>query len=137
MNRGIALIASLALLAFGGAAAAAAAAVLPGASNTATADSANAPPPVPTLVGPADGAAGETLPAFAWSPVTGADRYEFQIAADAGFNAPVLGAGSDQFQTRNTRATLKSTVPNGRYWWRVRSVSAAGEVSACSPGRSY
>ena len=78
----------------------------------------------------------QALPAFAWAPVPGADRYEFQIAADAGFNSPVLGRGDDRFFTKNTRATLKKTVPNGRYFWRVRAVTSGGDVSAWSAGQS-
>jgi hypothetical protein len=62
-------------------------------------------------------------------------RYEFQLAADVGFNAPVLGKGEDQFFTRNSRATLKKTVPNGTYYWRVRAVSADGSVSPWSAPR--
>ena len=41
----------------------------------------------------------------------------------------MLGRGEDQFFTRNTRATLKKTVPNGTYYWRVRAVTADGSVS--------
>src|ERR687888_832303 len=92
------------------------------------------PRPEPTA--PADGAVSTFLPAFAWTPVSGADRYEFQIAADAGMNSPVLGNGKDDFTTRNTRATLVKTVPNGTYWWRVRAVTADGQVSPWSAGRS-
>src|ERR1043166_9557467 len=51
--------------------------------------------PVPT--GPADGSVLDSLPTFAWSGVTGADHYEFQIAADPAFTSPVLGAGYDDF----------------------------------------
>jgi protein-S-isoprenylcysteine O-methyltransferase Ste14 len=91
----------------------------------------------PTPVSPAAGAQVSLVPAFAWNPVAGADRYEFQIAADAGFNAPVLGAGDDRFFTRNGRATLKKTVPNGTYWWRVRAANAKGVVSKWSQIRSF
>src|SRR5919201_4046218 len=90
--------------------------------------------PAPTS--PASAAAVASLPAFAWAPVAGADRYEFQFAADPGFNSPVLGADQDHYFTRNTRATLKKTVPNGTYWWRVRAVTADGDVSSWSTGRS-
>jgi protein-S-isoprenylcysteine O-methyltransferase Ste14 len=90
----------------------------------------------PMPLSPAAGAAVASLPAFAWKPVPGADRYEFQIAADAGFNAPVLGSDQDHFFTRNTRATLKKTVPNGTYWWRVRAAGKGGNVSPWSRGRS-
>ncbi len=90
----------------------------------------------PVPISPAAGAAVTSLPAFAWKPVSGADRYEFQIAADAGFNAAVLGSGQDRFFTRNARATLKKTVPNGTYWWRVRAAGKGGNVSPWSRGRS-
>src|ERR671925_850641 len=89
----------------------------------------------PALLSPASGATVQSLPAFAWSPVAGAARYEFQIAADSGFNAPVLGRGEDQFFTRNTRATLKKTVPNSTYYWRVRAVATDGSVSPWSAPR--
>ena len=91
----------------------------------------------PDPTAPADGAVSTFLPAFAWTPVSGADRYEFQIAADAGMNSPVLGQGKDDFLTHNTRATLVKTVPNGTYWWRVRSVAADGSVSAWTQPRSF
>jgi hypothetical protein len=90
----------------------------------------------PKQVAPADGAAVAEVPPFSWNPVRNADRYEFQIAADAGFNSPVLGRGDDHFFTRNTRATLKKTVPNGRYFWRVRAVTKSGGVSRWSEGRA-
>lgn len=91
----------------------------------------------PAPSSPAAGAQVTLLPAFAWNPVAGADRYEFQIAADAGFNAPVLGAGHDRFFTRNARATLKKSVPNGSYWWRVRAANKKGVVSKWSQIRSF
>jgi hypothetical protein len=91
----------------------------------------------PTQTAPAAGATVQFLPAFAWTPIAGADKYEFQISADAGMNSPVLGTGKDDFFTRNTRATLKETVPNGTYWWRVRATNAAGEVSQWTQPRSF
>jgi hypothetical protein len=91
----------------------------------------------PDQTAPASGATVQFLPAFAWTPVAGADKYEFQISADAGMNSPVLGTGKDDFFTRNTRATLKQTVPNGTYWWRVRATNAAGEVSQWTQPRSF
>jgi hypothetical protein len=77
----------------------------------------------------------QALPAFAWSAVPGAARYEFALAADAGFNSPALGMGEGQFFTRNTRATVKKTLPNGTYWWRVRAIAAGGAVSPWSAPR--
>jgi hypothetical protein len=65
---------------------------------------------------------------FHWSAVRKADHYEFQIAADKGFNSPVLG-GAGSFQTWSTSATLPQTLQDGRYWWRVRSVRKSGATS--------
>jgi hypothetical protein len=90
----------------------------------------------PVLLDPGPGASVEALPAFAWSPVPGAHSYEFQVAADQNFNSPVLGRGEGSFATNNTRATLKKTLPNGRYWWRVRATTKSGDVSPWSNPRS-
>jgi len=90
----------------------------------------------PPVVGPASGTVVERLPAFGWDAVRGAERYEWQIAADAGFNSPVLGLSHDRFFTKNTRATMAKVVPNGTYWWRVRAVAPDGAVSPWSGGRS-
>jgi hypothetical protein len=91
----------------------------------------------PAQTAPAAGATVQFLPSFAWTPVANADKYEFQISADAGMNSPVLGTGKDDFFTRNTRATLKQTIPNGTYWWRIRATNAAGEVSNWTQPRSF
>jgi len=91
--------------------------------------------PVPTT--PGDGDSFAFLPAFGWSAVSGADRYEFEIAADPAFNAPVLGSMFDHFFTKNTRATLTKVVPNGTYWWHVRGVATDGSVSGWSPAQSF
>lgn len=88
----------------------------------------------PVALAPAAGKRVESLPYFGWSPVRGADHYEFAIAADAGFNAPVLGSGG-RFSTRNTRATILKTLPNGTYWWHVRAVTARGSVGSWSTPR--
>jgi hypothetical protein len=91
----------------------------------------------PVPVAPNDGAPVGGMPAFAWSPVAGAEEYEFQVAADSGFNSPVLGRGKDDYRTKNTRATLTETAPNGTYWWRVRAIAKNGALSPWSRGRSF
>ena len=83
----------------------------------------------PKPLTPAPAAVSESLPVFGWSKVANADRYEFQVAADNGFNSPVIGSGEDHFVTRNTRATVKRTIPTGTYYWRVRAITKAGGVS--------
>jgi hypothetical protein len=97
----------------------------------------NTPLPAPTPLSPAAGAVVDSVPPFAWSPVSVADHYEFQVAADAGFNSPVLGRGSDDFTTQNARATLLKTIPNGTYYWRVRAIGSNGSVSQWTAGRSF
>jgi protein-S-isoprenylcysteine O-methyltransferase Ste14 len=91
----------------------------------------------PTLVAPAAGARADGVPWFAWNPVAGAAQYEFQIAADSGMNARVLGPGQDRFFTKNTRATLKKSLPDRTYWWRVRAATANGAVSSWTPPRAF
>ena len=91
----------------------------------------------PVALDPDNGAVLDSLPAFAWGPVPGAQSYEFQLAADRNFNAPVLGRGESTFTTRNTRATIKKTVPNGTYWWRVRAANSAGATSPWMAPRSF
>jgi protein-S-isoprenylcysteine O-methyltransferase Ste14 len=91
----------------------------------------------PTLLAPEGGSTFSTLPAFSWRAVARAAKYEFQLAADRRFTAPVLGAGYDRFTTRNLRATILKTVPNGTYWWRARALSARGGVSRWARPRSF
>ena len=94
-------------------------------------------PAAPVAVGPDSGAVLAFLPAFSWSGVSGADRYEFEISADSGFNSPVLGSNFDHFFTKNTHATINKSVPNGTYWWHVRSVASDGSLSPWSSARSF
>src|SRR5829696_9257175 len=91
--------------------------------------SAGGAPATPVAVGPDSGAVVAFLPAFSWSPVSGADRYEFEISADAGFNSPVLGSNLDHFFTKNAHATINKAIPNGTYWWHVRAVAPDGSLS--------
>jgi hypothetical protein len=90
--------------------------------------------PVPQA--PADGTSVGALPVFSWTPVAGAERYEFEIAADPGFNSLVLGFPTNPYFTRNTSATLVKSAPNGAYWWRVRAVGSDGSVSPWSTSMS-
>jgi protein-S-isoprenylcysteine O-methyltransferase Ste14 len=91
----------------------------------------------PSLIAPAAGVRTDGVPWFGWSPVARAEQYEFQIAADSGMNAPVLGAGQDRFFTKNTRATLKKSLPDRTYWWRVRATTAKGAVSRWTAPRAF
>jgi hypothetical protein len=65
---------------------------------------------------------------FHWSSVRHVDHYQFELASDRKFHAPVLG-GAGNFTTYSTSATLSQTLPDGTYWWRVRGVRKNGGVS--------
>jgi hypothetical protein len=102
------------------------------AAVTALVPAAAAAPSAPQLIGPSDGASIDALPVFAWQAVAGAERYEWEFSADAGFNSAL-----ESRSTRNTRASIKTTITNGRYYWRVRGVTGSGELGAWSETRSF
>ena len=88
----------------------------------------------PTRQAPASGASVEAVPAFTWRGVRHAAQYEFQVAADARFGS-IVDKGS--FRTRNTAATLKTSLANGTYFWRVRAITAGDAAGRWSRPRSF
>jgi hypothetical protein len=72
------------------------------------------------------------MPAMGWSKVSGADHYEVQVAADAGFNPQLF-----TISTKNTRATWNQALLSGTYWWRVHAVDSNGNVSPWSDAQSF
>src|SRR3954468_10908354 len=74
---------------------------------------------------PAAGVHVETVPAFTWGAVRRAAQYEFQVAADPRFGS-IVSKGS--FRTRNTAATLQSSLADGTYFWRVRAIGASDKA---------
>jgi large repetitive protein len=75
----------------------------------------------------------DRMPVFTWAPVKAADHYEFQMAADKGFNSTVANGKQ---ATRNTAVTLPTSLINGTYYWRVRSVTAKGATSSWTKTRT-
>ena len=96
-------------------------------------------PRAPGLQAPASGASVESLPTFSWRAAKGAYQYEFQVSADAKFGSIVLGKGRGRGQqsTRNTSATLDKTIPDGKYYWRVRAVTKSGRAGAWAKSRTF
>lgn len=78
------------------------------------------PKSAPSLATPGAGASVDAAPAFSWNRVRGSSKYEFQLAADPAFES-IVDYGA--FQTRNTFATIDEALPNGDYYWRVRSIN--------------
>jgi hypothetical protein len=93
-------------------------------------------PKAPGSLLPANAVKVAQLPVFTWSPVAKADHYEFQVAADKGFNSTVKSTGGVQ-STKNTAATIGTALINGTYWWRVRTVTATSATSVWTKGRSF
>ena len=72
---------------------------------------------------------------FAWSPVKGAVKYEFQLAADPDFTSLVLtkgNVGTASVQTLNTFATIDTTLSNGTYYWRARAIDRSDDAGRWS-----
>jgi hypothetical protein len=90
--------------------------------------------PAPRLAGPDDDANVQAAPIFRWQKVRRAAKYEFQLSADSGFRSIVTGGTVDTF---NNAYTLEDSLPDGKYYWRVRAVSAKEDAGRWSPGRSF
>lgn len=88
----------------------------------------------PAMTSPANGATVDTVPAFTWSRVGRAAQYEFQVAADSRFGS-IVSRGA--VRTRNTAATLQTSMANGTYFWRVRAIGANDQAGRWSPTRSF
>ncbi|MFN8183570.1 MAG: fibronectin type III domain-containing protein [Candidatus Nanopelagicales bacterium] len=96
-----------------------------------------APLPAPTLSTPTSGVTVDQ-PVFTWSPVTGADRYEIEVALDDQF-VTVTDPG-DEMPPRPVYGT--TYVPTYSYsaktlYWHVRAVAANGAEGQWSATREF
>jgi len=74
---------------------------------------------VPTIGSPANGTqTADPNPAFSWSPVSGAKKYEFQLAVSTNFATPLF---SDTIAETGIRPAVKLD-PGTTYFWRVRAI---------------
>ena len=85
----------------------------------------------PPLGAPVDGAAVDSLPVFTWGGVSGAAKYEFQLAGTTAFSPALI-----DLTTANRRATLTKVLGNDTYYWRVRAVTSTGTNGPWSSVRS-
>ena len=90
----------------------------------------------PSLQSPADTARVQSVPVFSWGAVKSADRYEFQLAADRNFGSIVEGRGTGSFQTKSTAGSIKKSIADGTYWWRVRGITLKGKAGTWSRVRT-
>jgi bacillolysin len=93
-------------------------------------------PGVPALAVPANGGLTTTyLPKLDWGNSAFADHYQLQVAMDAAFPAPLL---VDVQNLLASDYTFGTPLPdNSKYYWRVRTVNAAGVISAWSAVRYF
>jgi len=101
------------------------------------------PPPVPTLISPADrgrlGFIGEVAPTFDWSEVSDDSgvRYSLQIANSANFTTSSLIVSV--IDLTETSYTLEETeaLPLGTYYWTVQAVDGAENESGWTAAYSF
>ena len=77
---------------------------------------AQAKPAAPKATAPKVGTTVQNMPALTWNAAKGAVQYEVQIASDSGFNPALVDV-----TTQNLRFVNAKMLPNGAYFWRVRS----------------
>jgi hypothetical protein len=85
----------------------------------------------PVLTSPLDSVNLKSSPIFRWNRVTGAILYEFQYDNDADFSSPTYSVA-----TKNTYSKPPA-MPNGTFYWKVRTQDAAGNWSSWSLIRSF
>jgi protein-S-isoprenylcysteine O-methyltransferase Ste14 len=90
----------------------------------------------PRLTDPGADARAEAMPAFGWQPVSGAERYEFQLAADPAFESLVSANALGSYQAFNTFASTDKALADGTYYWRVRAISPKQKAGRWSARRS-
>lgn len=94
------------------------------------------PPATPSLLLPAAGALlSDYTPTFTWK-ITGASPqyYRIQVDNNADFSSPIINDSSATMPTFTPSTNLMS---NAKYYWRVRAVNAAGELSNWSVVRNF
>jgi hypothetical protein len=93
-------------------------------------------PETPILLTPEDGyATNYQYPSLDWSDVGDAVKYRFQIC----YNNPDVDGSCDQERLVTTNVSyrnLTNDLDEDNYWWRVRSIDAAGNLSLWSATNS-
>ena len=79
---------------------------------------------IPTLIPYNPDPTNNKTPTLDWSDVTGAAKYHLQIDDDSEFNSPVVDDNNVLASTYTP-----SLVTDGTYFWRVSSISEAGDES--------
>ncbi len=97
------------------------------------------PPPVPAPQSPDDGARtgllGGAMPTFRWANVTDPSgvSYQLQIDTSPDFSQPILDR--PDLTTNRYTLTAAEALPLGEYYWRVKAIDNASNLSAWSQPR--
>jgi hypothetical protein len=87
----------------------------------------------PKLVSPKGGATIlDTNPAFQWSAIGWADRYQLQVASDSGFGSSAIVVDEALGNTQGYQSPVD--LANGTYYWRVKAMSDISQTSWSSTG---
>lgn len=91
------------------------------------------PPPTPTLVSPANGAAGQSLtPALVWQSLTGITSFHIEVSTLSNFalitDSGTVAGSATQYMVPAGKLSVGLT-----YFWRVRATNASGTGSYTSP----
>lgn len=90
-----------------------------------------AAPSAPTLLSPANGAAGvPTSPTLSWNASAGATSYRLQVSTNAAFSTAVL----DQGGISGTSYAVTGLANETTYYWRVSASNAGGTSDYSLPG---
>jgi len=98
----------------------------------------NTPPSTPSLISPTNGASmTDNTPLFDWSDVNDPSgvTYDLSIARDAGFVSTALLKNDITASTYTL--ILAEALVTGKYYWRVRAVDGANNVSSWSENLSF
>ena len=91
---------------------------------------------VPSLKEPRNKLSVQSLPAFRWGSVRRAASYQFEFSSVRNFSSGVAGFATGPIALTNTAISNDQTIPNGKYFWRVRAVSAKDVPGRWSPMRT-
>jgi hypothetical protein len=81
------------------------------------------PPPIPSLVSPANASTGiSTNPTLRWNASTGATSYRLQISTNSNFSTIIF----DRKGITGTSQQVSGLASNTLYYWRVNATSAGG-----------
>lgn len=97
-----------------------------------------AAPAAPALTAPIMNAVlTDNTPVLSWKAVTGANRYRVELASDPSFLGGTFIINGAIVATTSYTVPNAVALENGNYWWRIRSIDAAGNLGPASEVRTF